>query len=754
MANATNTLSKDILARLLAGENITVQHDAKARTASFDTRNRVLTLPVWDNMTPEIYDMLVGHEVGHALFTPWTERDEAVQAVASAIDIGGTANADIAMTYLNVVEDARIERLMKEKFPGLRRDFYEAYKSFNERDFFGIKDLDINTLPLIDRINIHFKCGTAANMNIQFTAEEQAFVDRISAAQTFDEVTVIASEIYAHAGHKREDGSMEEVKVLVNATQGMSNESKDGNDAANGDGMKSESDDKKDGNTSASKDGQQKAKAEQKSDQAAHSKGASEAVHTPARSKTQTAFDESCKKNFTGQTNSVTTSVLESPILENIILTPSKIADRIKAHTVPASIVARHHDWLGTTKRELSEFLTESAPTINMMAKQFEMRKAADAAKRTSVSKTGVLDTVRMMNYKMTDDIFLRNSIVADGKSHGLVMYIDWSSSMGGVLRNTVKQLIQLVMFCKKVNIPFDVYAFSSIMFTDSTTKKNLYGRDVPDSKSFWRVNKVGNATSSHFTPFTLINYLSSRLRRNDFNDALLNLWRITDSITNWDHSYFVPTEFLLGSTPLDECIVAAMDMVPKFRDENKLQVVHTVFLTDGESSTGGLPNPGSKAYKTKAYIIDPVTKKMYDNTVDQYSYASTPCLLRIFRDRTKTNAIGFFLMENKTLTTAPWYSTDKNGHLDSLDKNAYEQQSRNWTDAGFAICPPEYNGYTEQYIVRSTTKVSDGDALDNLATGVSATRVANAMIRDAATRNKSRVFLRRFIDLIAKEVK
>lgn len=752
MANATNTLSKDILARLLAGENITVQHDAKARTASFDTRNRVLTLPVWDNMTPEIYDMLVGHEVGHALFTPWTERDEAVQAVASAIDIGGTANADIAMTYLNVVEDARIERLMKEKFPGLRRDFYEAYKSFNERDFFGLKGHDINTLPLIDRINIHFKCGTAAEMNIQFTAEEQAFVDRIAAAQTFDEVTVIASDIYAHAGHQREDAQMEERKVMVNVKSGMSGDSQDGDNAAGMTGTKS--DDKQEGNGSSAQESDKQANEDTEGDSPSQSKGSGKMLHTPARSKTQAAFDESCKKNFTGTANTVTTTVLETPVLENIILTTSKIRELVNTHTVPPSVVGRHNEWISTTQRELNEFLAESSATINMMAKQFEMRKAADAAKRTSVSKTGVLDTVRMMNYKMTDDIFLRNSIVADGKNHGLVMYIDWSSSMGGVIRNTVKQLIQLVMFCKKVNIPFDVYAFSSVMFKDSY-KKSKYGI-TPDIKhsDFWRQNKVGNATSSNLAPFTLLNFISSRLRRNDFNEALLTLWRITDSISNWDHSYFVPPEFCLGSTPLDECVVAAMDMVPKFRDEHKLQVCHTVFLTDGESSTGGVPNPGSKAYKTRAYIIDPVTKKMYDNTVDSYSYASTPCLLRIFRDRTKTNAIGFFLMENKTLSTAPWYTLDKNGHLSNLDKNAYEAQSQNWTDAGFAICPPEYGGYTEQYIVRSNTKVSDGDALDSLSVGASATRVANAMIRDAATRNKSRVFLRRFIDLIAKEVK
>ena len=61
---------KDLLAKLLATEDVTVMH-ANAKTASFDVKNRVLTLPVWNDMTNETYDHLTGHEVGHALYTPF-----------------------------------------------------------------------------------------------------------------------------------------------------------------------------------------------------------------------------------------------------------------------------------------------------------------------------------------------------------------------------------------------------------------------------------------------------------------------------------------------------------------------------------------------------------------------------------------------------------------------------------------------------------------------------------------------------------
>ena len=91
---------------------------------------------------------------------------------------------------------------------------------------------------------------------------------------------------------------------------------------------------------------------------------------------------------------------------------------------------------------------------VNHMVQQFEMKKSADAYARQQTHKTGVLDTNRLHNYKLTDDIFLRQSITPDGKCHGMVMYLDWSGSMADISFETVKQIITLVQFCRKVQIP------------------------------------------------------------------------------------------------------------------------------------------------------------------------------------------------------------------------------------------------------------------------------------------------------------
>ena len=100
---------KSQLAKLLATEDIIVEHK-QVDTAQFNVHTRVLTLPMWERASSNVMDMLVGHEVGHALFTPDVDPP-----------------SDIPHQFVNVVEDARIEKLMKRKYMGLAKSFYKGY---------------------------------------------------------------------------------------------------------------------------------------------------------------------------------------------------------------------------------------------------------------------------------------------------------------------------------------------------------------------------------------------------------------------------------------------------------------------------------------------------------------------------------------------------------------------------------------------------------------------------------------------------
>ncbi len=144
---------KGNLARLLATENLIVEHK-KVDTAQFNTHTRVLTLPMWNTASNFVYDMLVAHEVGHALFTPsvmW-KKDEY---------------ENLPHGYVNIVEDARIEKLMKNKFAGLNRDFYKGYEELNASDFFELNDKNINDMKFIDKIYLYFKLGAFPMFRVQ-----------------------------------------------------------------------------------------------------------------------------------------------------------------------------------------------------------------------------------------------------------------------------------------------------------------------------------------------------------------------------------------------------------------------------------------------------------------------------------------------------------------------------------------------------------------------------------------------------------
>jgi len=186
---------KSILAKLLASENVIVEH-GKFSTASFDTKNRVLRLPIWKEMSGNLYDLLVLHEVGHALFTPEEGHHDA------------KGQGKGFKSFLNVVEDARIERKIKNKFPGGRRAFVEGYNDLMKRDFFGIKKhgMDINGLGLIDRINLHYKVGD--HLDISFSDEESVFVDRIDKAETWKEVVKICEDLYDYAKENESETDM------------------------------------------------------------------------------------------------------------------------------------------------------------------------------------------------------------------------------------------------------------------------------------------------------------------------------------------------------------------------------------------------------------------------------------------------------------------------------------------------------------------------------------------------------------------
>ena len=199
--------AKSTLARLLAAENITVSHE-RVETASFDLKSRQLRLPMWSGASVQLYDMLVGHEVAHALWTPaqgWRDGIDSIVAQTGC-------PRKTAQSYLNIVEDARIERMIQQKFRGLRSDFLSGYKTLNDRGFFG-NISNPNSLCFADRVNLNFKLGVYLGTAVRFTATEAPLVARVETLTTWEEVVAVAQDMIMLSQQEQEQILLPELFV-------------------------------------------------------------------------------------------------------------------------------------------------------------------------------------------------------------------------------------------------------------------------------------------------------------------------------------------------------------------------------------------------------------------------------------------------------------------------------------------------------------------------------------------------------------
>jgi len=738
-----NRNSKSILAKVLACENITVMHSNEAQTATFDIRNRVLTLPLFDEkMTNELYDMLVAHEVGHALYTPYSEEDEKSVLVGgrgkAASTIGGEEAQHIVFDYLNVVEDARIDRLMKEKFAGIRRDYHIGYRELHERDFFKTKGKDLNKMSFIDRINLHFKIGSILENSIQFNENEMEFVKRIENAISYDDVVNIVSDLWAYCKENPEETEQQTPSEPEQSPDGeksgkiVNNENGeiDNTNFLTVDSTKMQEMMKEQDNPDA-KD------APENDDSTAKTVGIPAPMRNnkgklPSECSTQQSF-EAAKNTLIDLNNQVHYNQLCDANLDNMIVSYDRILNMFKdsRQITPKPYLRAAEDY--------RSFEKTSKNSVNILIKQFMMKKAANESSRASVSKSGSIDMDRLVNYKFTDDIFLRIKNVKRGKSHGLVLFMDWSGSMSPIMGDTLKQLFQICLFCKKINIPFVVYGFTSV--TEFYDYNILSDADNYESK-VWKNKKKENHCLSDFQ---LLEILSSDMKSQEFSEMMENLFAfMSQANARYDSVYYhthIPHMLRLGGTPLNEAIVAAMNIVPLFKKNKNIDIVHTVFLTDGEANGGYFY--GSSYYARNFIVRGNLTFEMPKNE------NSTTCLLKMFREICGCKAIGIFL-EGRKKGDMCQYTQDKYFTYSSFD--ARIKNNKMFNEHGFVVADHKCHGYDEMFIIRGNSSIDDEDIEEILEKKKTKVAIRNAFIKTMDNRTTSRIMLNRFIELIATE--
>jgi hypothetical protein len=680
----------DLIAKLLANEDITVVH-ANAETASFDIINRVLTLPTWKDSSADLIGMLVGHEVGHALYTTEEYMDHEFK------------DSYAFKTYLNVLEDVRIEKFMKRRYPGIRKTFLAGYKELNDRDFFGVKARDLNDLLLIDKINLYFKAGY--DCGVSFTKKEKQYVDRAEKTETIKDVIQLAKDLFEYTkeelskAEEQQKEQMEEEQLLDELLK----------DVLKKDGDDEDEDDEDEQSTLSVMNHMPK-----------HSE------EDQLVSKTETAY----QKNIQGlaDTNTISKYWVAGKVQFDPVVPPDVVKKHFKKQVEINRHYSRSFDITEDKLTRLENLKSNSLRVVSYLTKEFEMKKAATAYKRATVAKSGQLDMRKIYSYQLQDDLFKRVTTVKNGKNHGMVFLLDWSGSMSNVIDQTIDQVVNLAMFCRRAQIPFSVLAFST----------SYQNSNYPFSSIMPHGNDNELDPNSRFS---LLEFFNHKMSNTDFNDMIYNLKMFRDV-------------YSLGSTPLNESLIYLNDtFIPEFKKKHNIEKLTFITLTDGAGDSIG-PYGGNSKYirdcnerggKTiNNYITNPLTKKNY--TISPYESASlTSALLSMIKDNHNTTNIGFYLCSSGWSSI---YNAVRSLNQQDVDSWIVERITKEMKEKGFGSL--KAGGRDDTFIVPlQSTRIQD-KTLDDIKTSTSAASIAKQFGKVMNKSKTSRILLNKFIDYIA----
>ncbi len=728
---------KGNVAKLLATENLVVEHK-NCETASFDVDNRVLTLPNWNKASNQVFDLLVAHEVGHALFTPNGEWDERAPH-----------------DFINVCEDPRIEKLMKRKYAGLRKTFYNGYSELDQQDFFEVDKIDLDELNLADRINLHFKCGNYRD--IPFTEEEFPIVEMVDDAETFEDVLTAAEVLYKYCkkefdDKKKADQEEEQSEAPSSLTEPITGGGKSKESHPFFDEEGEENDGKGEGQEELREEGSQETKNPDKElldelmDQLMDNSGGSD---KPEVSTQKSA--ESRMRDLTSGNDYYENSYIELPKMEydDVVYGHDLVQEELGEHY---NTIKNDEDWLLKARegikqsileapdKELRAFLKSSAKEVNYLVKEFEMKKSADAYARANVSKTGVLDCTKLHTYKHSEDIFKKITTLPDGKNHGLVFVLDWSGSMSHILHDTVKQLINLVSFCRKVKIPFEVYAFIN-HFYEGETSHNYYSAEKK-----WLHERKENLFVVP-SNFRFLNFISSQGKKKDIDIQIKNLWRLSYQY-QYRGGIAPPHKYALGGTPLNESVISLHTILPYFKKNNDLQKVHTIILTDGEAAgisksrkyTGDYAGYhedgiGTSSVDYNTYIRNRKTGRTY-HCNGHYGVTSA-LLTNLGHSFPQVNVIGIRLCSNREFGSA------LRGYVDYDNR---EKVQKEWRRNGSVSL--KGNGYDSLFAI--SCKSLDNDVEFEVNEDATKAQIRSAFKKTLKSKSMNKKILSEFVDLVA----
>lgn len=718
---------KGILAKLLAKENVTVQH-GNYQTAWFDIKNRTLGLPLWKDMGKDVYDLLIGHEVGHALFTPfegWHDSPEKLEGCPRS--------------YINVIEDARIERKIRDQYAGLVGPMARGYRKLLEENFFGpVERDDWEDIKLIDKINLKTKLQHL--IDVPFSKEEKVFLDRALTTETFSEVIDLVRDIYKWTKENQEGLLSPPPQVEKGEKKEEESNSEEIPQMGHDDQIPEEKEEEEETQENPFEVDESKEE----------SKDPAQLEQEMESNKEESLKEEDYERSETDDNfrDSERSLIEEDKDGDQQMIARGFSKSVAKELTIPFSQIKKERniaiekngrrDWYESNRDGFKSYMKESKSSVYYAVKEFEQRKAAFRWTRSQTAKTGSIDVNKLWSYKTNEDIFNRVTRLADAKNHGMIMLIDYSGSMSDVMGGVLDQTIMLSLFCKTVNIPFEVYAFTSEWHPKSSPR-GLKDGDL------------------HHGNLNLVQIVSSKLSKSDFNEALYHmyirkeLYKSKDYDSKWMEMDIIGKSEEYGSTPLNEALIVTDYLIKDFKLQNRVDKMNLVIISDGDSN--------------RSHMYQDYDLKIERSSYNKYGKATL--LMNGHRlelegfGKSATQNILSHLSKKYNMTNIGFFIAEKNWHFKSKLESAFSQknpQVTSWDEEQEYLkeCSKEYVrnkcvsiddvfGYNEYYLLKKDKKMDTES--DEFKANEDATKgqLTSAFKRYSKSKSLNKVLLTKF---------
>ena len=373
------------------------------------------------------------------------------------------------------------------------------------------------------------------------------------------------------------------------------------------------------------------------------------------------------------------------------------------------------------------------------------MKKAADHYIKQREAKTGVINSNKLHAYTIIDDIFKKTTISPESKNHGLVLFVDFSGSMSDNIYGTIEQLLCLTLFCRRVNIPHRVYAFTDqaipVDYLQPVTEISYAQGDIV----------VGRSDR-------LLELFTEKMRNNQFSEMgeLLLNFAEKYSRTHRDQNKWYSDCIRLNSTPLNSALIYARKIITDFKKQTNAQIVNCVVLTDGESNPNKYMNiagsnidaSGSFTYGSTYKLIARDIQTKQEILIKKHNFGDpsdrkTDIFVEFLRKRCDINVI-CYRIENSNSSIKKTINNAYGGKNEISEINYKKMRKQKY----FHI--KGYMKFDDYFLICGKQDINTQDSLLGDEVYETKNSLSKAFMKANIRRGISRVLLSKFIEKIA----